>query len=74
MSDTPTHSGRWAFLGALVAIYGAVTQPSVANAIGGKTGAVLNAIRFLHPVLTAAVGSLGAVTAAAAMPPGSPKQ
>jgi hypothetical protein len=39
-----------------------------------QDGAVLNAIRFLHPVLTAAVGSLGAVTAAAAMPPGSPKQ
>jgi hypothetical protein len=73
MSDA-VHSGRWAFFGALAAIYGAITQPSVADAIGGKIGAVLNALRILNPVLTAAIGSLGAVTAAAAMPPGTPKE
>jgi hypothetical protein len=73
MSNTPTH-GRGAVLGAFLAIYGALMQPDVVNAIPGKTGSVLRALSVFSPMVTAGIGSVGAIVAAGSMPPGTPKQ
>lgn len=67
------HSGFASWLGALLAIYGAVTQPSVVAQVPGAIGHALGAIAGFSPVVTAAIGTIGAVVAARSMPTGSAK-
>lgn len=67
------HSGFFSWLGALLAIYGAVTQPSVVAQVPGAAGHALGAIAAFSPVVTAVIGTVGAVVAAKSMPTGSPK-
>lgn len=68
-----THSGTGSILGAVLAIYGAVTQPSVVAQIPGKAGAILGALGAASPIVTAGIGVVGALIAARSMPRGSAK-
>lgn len=67
------HSGFASWLGAILAIYGAVTQPSVVAQVPGAVGHALGAIGAFSPAVTATIGVIGAVIAARSMPSGSAK-
>lgn len=66
------HTGISAWFGAVLAIYSAITQPSVVAQIPGAVGHALGTVA-VSPIASAIIGTVGAIIAAKSMPRGSAK-